>query len=45
MDTIDTTHDIQNKLLEWFSGNGRHWIPWKLKRDGSIPKSGESISP
>ena len=45
MDTIDSTHDIQNKLLEWFSDNGRHWIPWKLNRDGSIPKSGESISP
>ena len=45
MDTIDSTHDIQNKLLEWFSDNGRHWIPWKLKSDGSIPKAGEKISP
>ena len=45
MDIFDSPQDIQNKLLEWFMTNGRHWIPWKLKRDGSIPKSGESISP
>ena len=42
---IDSHQDIQNKLLEWFSENGSHWIPWKLKRDGSIPQSGEIISP
>ena len=42
---IDSHEDIQNKLLEWFRANGRHWIPWKLKRDGSIPESGEIISP
>ena len=45
MDVIDSPLDIQNKLLEWFRKNGRHWIPWKLKSDGSTPKSGESISP
>jgi len=45
MDIIDSPQDIQNQLLEWFTKNGRHWIPWKLKRDGSIPKSGECISP
>ena len=45
MDIIDSPLDIQNKLLEWFRENGRHWIPWKLKSDGSIPESGESISP
>ena len=37
--------DIQNSLLEWFRENGRYWIPWKLKKDGSVPRSGESISP
>tara|TARA_Y100001968_G_scaffold202561_1_gene186011 strand:- start:553 stop:1551 length:999 start_codon:yes stop_codon:yes gene_type:complete len=42
---INSPQDIQNKLLEWFRKDGRHWIPWKLKKDGSIPKSGESISP
>ncbi len=42
---IISPQEIQNRLLEWFGKNGRHWIPWKLKKDGSIPKSGESISP
>ena len=42
---IDSSQDIQNKLLEWFKKNGRHWIPWKLKKDGSIPHAGESLSP
>ena len=42
---IDSPQDIQKKLLEWFNANGRHWIPWKLKSDGSIPQSGEIISP
>ena len=42
---IDSSQDIQNKLLEWFKANGRYWIPWKLKKDGSIPQFGESISP
>ena len=45
MDSIDSIEEIQNNLLEWFSENGRHWIPWKLKKDGSLPKSGESLSP
>ncbi len=45
MDIIDSPQDIQNSLLEWFKENGRYWIPWKLKKDGSIPKLGESISP
>ena len=45
MSMISSPQDIQNSLLEWFGDNGRHWIPWKLKPDGSIPRSGESISP
>ena len=45
IDRIDSPQDIQNSLLDWFSKHGRHWIPWKLNRDGSIAKSGESISP
>ena len=40
MDIIDSIEDIQNNLLEWFSENGLHWIPWKLKKDGSFPQSG-----
>ncbi len=42
---IHSPQDIQNSLLKWFSENGRYWIPWKLKKDGSIPHFGESISP
>ena len=45
MDVIESPQDIRNSLLEWFSDNGRNWIPWKLTKDGSIPKSGEIISP
>ena len=45
MDIIESHKDIQNSLLEWFRDNGRNWIPWKLKKDGAIPKSGEIISP
>ena len=45
MDLIESSQDIQNLLLTWFRDNGRNWIPWKLKTDGSIPKSGEIISP
>ena len=45
MDIIESPQDIRDSLLEWFRENGRNWIPWKLKNDGSIPKSGEKISP
>ena len=45
MGIFDSPQDIQNSLLEWFRENGRYWIPWKLKEDGSVPRSGESISP
>ena len=45
MKSIEQINDIQNNLLDWFYENGRNWIPWKLKKDGSIPKSGEIISP
>jgi len=45
MKSIEKVNDIKNELLKWFRKNGRHWIPWKLKKDGSLPKSGESISP
>ncbi len=45
MGIIDSPQHIQNSLLKWFRENGRYWIPWKLKKDGSIPQSGESISP
>ncbi len=30
-------------LLAWFELNGRHWIPWKLKQDKSIPTLNENL--
>ncbi len=36
---------IRIALLEWFSDNGRHRIPWKIKADGSEVKPGELIHP
>ncbi len=45
IDLIESSQDVQNSLLEWFRENGRNWIPWKLKKDGSIPQSGEILSP
>ena len=45
MNIIESRQDIQNSLMEWFKDNGRNWIPWKLRKDGSIPKAGEFISP
>ena len=45
MDIINSSQDIQIIILDWFMKNGRHWIPWKLKKDGSIPNLGEKISP
>ena len=45
MGIIHSPEDIQNSLLEWFMENGRHWIPWKLKPDGSKPQPSETISP
>tara|TARA_Y100001968_G_scaffold239323_1_gene222743 strand:- start:1438 stop:2592 length:1155 start_codon:yes stop_codon:yes gene_type:complete len=45
MDIFESPQDIQKSLLDWFKENGRNWIPWKLRKDGSIPNSGEIISP
>ena len=45
MRVINSPQDIQNNFLDLFRKNGRHWIPWKLKKDGSVRKSGEIISP
>ena len=31
------------ELLKWYQYHGRHWIPWKLKPDGSVPKTHEKL--
>ncbi len=36
---------LQNALLTWWQHQGRHWIPWKLRADGSPPADGESLDP
>ncbi len=36
---------LRTKLLEWYAEKGRHWIPWKLKADGTSAGSGEAIDP
>ncbi|MFZ9271049.1 MAG: 8-oxo-dGTP diphosphatase MutT [Prochlorococcaceae cyanobacterium] len=32
-------------LLSWWSEQGRHWIPWKLRPDGSPPEPGQVLDP
>jgi A/G-specific adenine glycosylase len=32
-------------LLAWWQPHGRHWIPWKLRPDGSPPQAGEPLDP
>jgi len=32
-------------LLSWWSEQGRHWIPWKLRPDGSPPEPGQALDP
>ncbi len=44
-DITDSVDEIQNNILKWFQNNGRHWVPWKLTKDGSLVRSGEIISP
>ena len=36
---------LQVALLVWFGEHGRHQIPWKLKKDGTSPKSREFLHP
>lgn len=34
---------LRAALLEWWEANGRHWIPWKLKPDGTRPSPEEPL--
>jgi A/G-specific adenine glycosylase len=37
--------DLREALLAWWQPHGRHWIPWKLRPDGSPPQAGEPLDP
>ena len=34
---------LREALLAWWEINGRHWIPWKLRPDGSRPGPGHEL--
>ena len=36
---------LREALLVWWQTHGRHWIPWKLRPDGSPPQAGEPLDP
>ena len=39
----ENASDLRAALLDWWEEHGRHWIPWKLRADGSQPEPGESL--
>ena len=41
----DSHRLLQRALLAWWQQHGRHWIPWKLRADGSPPADGETLDP
>ena len=43
MPAIDRVPALRTQLLAWWQANGRHWIPWKLRPDGSRPADGEPL--
>jgi len=38
--TPEKVDALQVAVLTWFGEHGRYQIPWKLKKDGTSPKSG-----
>lgn len=40
---VDNAPALRAALLDWWEGHGRHWIPWKLKPDGSRPGPEEHL--
>ncbi|MFM1812013.1 MAG: hypothetical protein RLZZ336_951 [Cyanobacteriota bacterium] len=45
MPASDLVPVLRTALLTWWQANGRHWIPWKLRPDGSPPEAGEPLDP
>ena len=39
----ENASDLRAALLDWWEEHGRHWLPWKLRADGSQPEPGESL--
>jgi A/G-specific adenine glycosylase len=35
--------ELRRRLLAWWEVHGRHWIPWKLRPDGSRPGPGQEL--
>ena len=42
-ESMNQIEDMRSSLLNWFKLNGRHWIPWKVKSDGNVPKIQEKL--
>ncbi len=43
MEILKSIEEMRFELLQWHASHGRHWIPWKLKPDGSVPKKKEKL--
>ena len=41
----DSHRWLRTALLTWWQQQGRHWIPWKLRPDGSAAADGEALDP
>lgn len=35
---------LRSTLLQWFKSNGRHYIPWKLTKDGTLPNENQYLA-
>ena len=40
---VENAPALRLALLDWWEANGRHWIPWKLRPDGTAPEPGEPL--
>ncbi len=41
---MEKAEDLRNSIFNWFEVNGRDWIPWKLRLDGTQPGKDETLS-
>ena len=40
---VENAPALRAALLDWWEDSGRHWIPWKLRPDGSRPAPEEPL--